>query len=108
MERELILQAFLIISIGLSIIICTFYLVRLLISVKRLVDKVTLIMSDASEVTHVFADSIRSVKKSVKAGSLIAGIFSILINSDFFKQMKKKFKKNTKKTRPEPQEETAK
>ncbi len=97
MDQEFLLKAVLIVSISLSILVFTFFVIRVLISLKKLIDETTVIVTDASEVTSTVADGVRSVKKNIGRGNLVAGIFSVLMNMGLLGQIKDWLKKRNNK-----------
>ncbi len=97
MDQEFILKAILILSISISILLFTYYVVKLLISVRKMVDETTNILEDTSEVSGAISDGVKSMKKSVVKGSVLGSIFSFALNMGLASQLKDWLMKKNKK-----------
>ncbi|MCA9386502.1 hypothetical protein KC669_00540 [Candidatus Dojkabacteria bacterium] len=104
MDQELILNTILILSISISILILTYFLVRLLISLKKLVDESTKVVKDTSEITDTVAAGVRSVKAGFEVNSIAMSALRVISQAGILSYIKdlmssRKKKKNKKKSK---------
>lgn len=101
MDQDLVLKTILILSISMSILILTYFSVRLLISLKKLIEETTRVVENTTNITDTVATGIRSVKSGFEASSMVLSLFNVantagIVNSvkDFINN---KIKKSSKK-----------
>lgn len=107
MDPDLALKILLIVSISFAIVGIAIYLMRLLDSVKKLVDESTKVVTDASEISGTVADGVRAAKKAATAGSFFGGLLTFASSSGVLKQIKKWLKRQNSVNEEESENDTS-
>ncbi|MCA9381453.1 hypothetical protein KC678_04265 [Candidatus Dojkabacteria bacterium] len=97
MDQDFLLKAILMLSISISILILTYFLTRLLISLKKLVDESTKVVEDTSEITDTLASSVRSVKSGFETGGIALSVFRLISSAGIITYLKELLSKKSKK-----------